>query len=131
MVKNSPANAKDAGSIPGSERSPEEGNDNQLQYACLENSTDREAWWATVHGDTKSETGLMTEHTREKKPLPKIREGKGGGAGGGGKGRRERESQTNNLFPRPNMKNTRCICYKQSSLLNHGNISYYCKKHYF
>ena len=58
MVKNSPANAGDAGSIPGSGRSPGEGNDNPLQYSCLENSMDRGAWWATVHGVTESQTQL-------------------------------------------------------------------------
>ena len=40
MVNNPPANAGDAGLIPGSERSPEEGNDNPLQYSCLENPMD-------------------------------------------------------------------------------------------
>ena len=39
-----PANAGDVGSVPGSERSPGEGNGNPLQYACLENPMDREAW---------------------------------------------------------------------------------------
>ena len=53
MVKNLPANTGDAGSIPESGRSPEEGNDNPLQYSCLENSMDREAWWATVYRVTK------------------------------------------------------------------------------
>jgi len=38
----------DAGSIPGSGRSPGEGHGNPLQYSCLENPMDREAWWATV-----------------------------------------------------------------------------------
>ena len=52
--KNPPANAGDMGSIPGSGRSSGEGNGNPLQYSCLENSTDRGAWWATVHGVTKS-----------------------------------------------------------------------------
>ena len=42
-------NAGDQGSIPGSERSPGEGNGNPLQYSCLENPTDRGTWWATVH----------------------------------------------------------------------------------
>ena len=53
VVKNLPANARDvrdAGSIPGLGRSPGEGNGNPLQYSCLENPKDREAWWATVHG---------------------------------------------------------------------------------
>ena len=53
VVKNLPANAGDVGSIPESERSPGEGNDNLLQYSCLENPMDREAWRATVHGVTK------------------------------------------------------------------------------
>ena len=56
VVKNLPANAGDAGSIPGSGRSPGEGNDNPLQYSCLENSMDREAWQATVRGVTNSQT---------------------------------------------------------------------------
>ena len=45
---------KDVDLIPGSERSPGEQNGNPLQYSCLENSMDRGAWWATVHGVTKS-----------------------------------------------------------------------------
>ena len=49
MVKNLPANAGDAGSVPGSERPPGEGNGNPVQYACLENPMDRGAWGATVH----------------------------------------------------------------------------------
>ena len=52
MVKNPPANAgdiRDAGSIPGSRRSPGGGRDNLLQYPCLENPMDREAWRVTVH----------------------------------------------------------------------------------
>ena len=47
------------GSIPGSERSPGEGNGNPLLYSCLENPMDRGAWWATVHGITKSRTQLI------------------------------------------------------------------------
>ena len=50
MVKNLSANAGDAGLIPGSRRSPGEGNGKPLQYSCLEKSMGREAWWATVHG---------------------------------------------------------------------------------
>ena len=53
VVKNTPANAVDTGSVPGSERSPEEGNGNPLQYSCLGNPMDRGAWWATVHGVPK------------------------------------------------------------------------------
>ena len=44
----------DPGSIPGSGRSPGEGNGNPLQYSCLENPMDGRAWWATVHGVAKS-----------------------------------------------------------------------------
>ena len=51
-------NAGDLGSIPGSGRSPGEGNGNPLQYSCLENPMDRGAWWATIHGVAKSWTGL-------------------------------------------------------------------------
>ena len=61
MVKNPPANAGDARdvtSILGSGRSPEGGNGNPLQYSCLENSMERAAWRATVHGVTKSRTWL-------------------------------------------------------------------------
>ena len=58
MVKNLPANAGDASSIPGSGRSPGEGNDNPLEYSCLENSMDRGAWQAIVHGVAKSWTRL-------------------------------------------------------------------------
>ena len=56
MVKNLPANAgdvKDAGSIPGSGRSPGGKKGNPLQYSCLKNLMDKEAWHATVHGVTK------------------------------------------------------------------------------
>ena len=57
VVKNPPANAGDLGSIPGSSRSPGEGNVNSLQDICLENPMDRGAWWVTVHGVTEeSET---------------------------------------------------------------------------
>ena len=47
---------RDVGSIPGSERSPRDGNGYPLQYSCLENSMDREAWQTTVHGVEKSQT---------------------------------------------------------------------------
>ena len=53
MVKNLSANAGDMGLIPGSGRSPGEGNGHLLQYSCLENPLDRGAWWATGHGVTK------------------------------------------------------------------------------
>ena len=51
--KESACNAGDPGSILGSGRSPGEGNGNPLQYSCLENPMDREAWWDTVHGGHK------------------------------------------------------------------------------
>ena len=57
VVKNPLANAGDArdtGSVSEVRRSPGVGNGNPLQYSCLENSIDRGAWWATVHGVTKS-----------------------------------------------------------------------------
>ena len=54
VVKNPPVNAGDVGSITGLGRSPGEGNGNPLQYSCLENPIDREAWQATVHGVTES-----------------------------------------------------------------------------
>ena len=53
MVKNLPANAgdtRDMGSIPELGRSPGGGNGNPLQFSCLENSMDRGAWWAKIHG---------------------------------------------------------------------------------
>ena len=50
-----PVNAGDAGLIRGLGRSPGEGNGNPLQYSCLGNPRDRGAWWATVHGVTKSQ----------------------------------------------------------------------------
>ena len=53
LVKNPPANAEDAGSIPRLGRSPGEGNGNLLQYSCLGNPMDRGAWRATTHGVTK------------------------------------------------------------------------------
>ena len=56
MVENSPANAGDADSIPGSGRSPGGGNGNPLQDSCLGNPTDRGAWWATVHGVSELDT---------------------------------------------------------------------------
>jgi len=61
VVKNSPASAGDVrimGLIPGSGRSPGEGNGSPLQYSCLENHIDRGVWWAAVHGVTKSWTLL-------------------------------------------------------------------------
>ena len=71
--KESPCNAGDMDSIPGLGRSPGGGHGNPLHYSCLENSMDREAWRATVHGVTKSQTlcvysvpstGCWTRQTR-------------------------------------------------------------------
>ena len=56
--KASACHAGDQGLIPGLGRSPGEGNGNPLQYSCLENPMDGGAWWATVHGVTKSRTRL-------------------------------------------------------------------------
>ena len=71
LVKNLPAHAwdiRDTGSIPGSGRLPREGDDNPLQYSCLENPMDRGAWGATVHKVAKSQTRLkwlsMCGHTQ-------------------------------------------------------------------
>ena len=68
VVKNPPANAGDileASSIPGLVRSSGRGHSNPLQYSCLENSMDRGAWQATVHGVAKSWTLLkrLSMHT--------------------------------------------------------------------
>ena len=65
VLKNLAANARDTrdkGLIPGWERSPGGGNGNPLQYSYLGSPMDRGAWWATVHGVTKSWTRL-TEYT--------------------------------------------------------------------
>ena len=58
MVKKSACNERDTGSILGLGKTPEERNTYPLQYSCLENSIDRETWWATVHGVTKSQIRL-------------------------------------------------------------------------
>ena len=67
VVKNLPANAGDLGDvgwIPGLGRSPGGRNGNPFQYSCLENPMDWGAWWATVHGVTKSQTRLSSSvHT--------------------------------------------------------------------
>ena len=56
--KDSACNAGDPGSIPGLGRSPGEGTGYEIQYSCLENPTDRGAWWATVHGGRKESDTL-------------------------------------------------------------------------
>ena len=64
VVKNLPANAgdvRDADLIPGSGRSPGEGNGNPLQYSYLENPMDRGAWQATVHGVARVGHNLATK----------------------------------------------------------------------
>ena len=68
VVKNLPASAGNVCSVPGSRRFPGKGNGKPLQFSCLENSMDRGAWWARVHGITKrAGHDLETEkqqHTR-------------------------------------------------------------------
>ena len=61
--KESACSARDPSSVPGSGRSPGEGDGNLLQYSCLENSMDRGAWQATVHRVAKSQTRLSDKHT--------------------------------------------------------------------
>ena len=65
MMKNPPVNAGDPGLIPGLGRSLEEGNDNSLQYSCLENPMDRGAWQAVAHRVAESDT---TERLSTKEP---------------------------------------------------------------
>ena len=60
--KESACNAEDPGSIPGSGRSPGEGNGYPLQYSCLESLTGRGAWQVTVQGVTKSEHLMHMKH---------------------------------------------------------------------
>ena len=69
VVKNPPVNVgdvRDASSIPGLGRSPEEGNGNPLQYSCRDNPRDRGTWWAAVHGIAKSWLD-MTEQLNHQK----------------------------------------------------------------
>ena len=63
MVKNLPSNEGDAASVPRLVRSPGEGHGNPLQYSCLGNPMDIEAWWVTVHQVEESNMTEETEHT--------------------------------------------------------------------
>ena len=63
-LEDSACSAGDLGLIPGLGRAPGEGNGNPLQYLCLENLKDREAWWATVHGITRVTHDLVTEQRK-------------------------------------------------------------------
>ena len=62
VVRHPPAIARDSGSIPGLGRSPGRANGNPFQYSCLENSVDRGAWHATVHGVARVRYDFMIEH---------------------------------------------------------------------
>ena len=61
VAKKYACNAEDLGSIPGSQRSPGEGNGNPLQYSCLENSMDRGTWRTTVYGVARVRYDLVTK----------------------------------------------------------------------
>ena len=63
VVKNSPANAGDMGSVTGLGISPGTGKGNPFQYSCLQNFMDRGGWRAAVHGVTKNQHNGVTEHT--------------------------------------------------------------------
>ena len=68
VVKNLPVNAGCQCLIPGSGKSPGEGNGNPLQYSCLGNPTDRGSWWVTVHGVTKGSDSIeMTKQQQQVK----------------------------------------------------------------
>ena len=65
MVKNPPATAGDAGSIPGLGRSPGEGNGNSLRFSCLGNPMDREAWQGTVWDKKRVGHDLATKQQHQ------------------------------------------------------------------
>ena len=65
VVKDPPASAGATGLIPGSGRSPGEENGNLLQYSCLEDPLDREAWWVTVHGVARVGHNLTTKQQQQ------------------------------------------------------------------
>ena len=69
VVKNPSANGGDVGLIPGSGRSPGEGNGNPLQHSCLGNLMDRGAWWVTVHGVASVRHDLGTKQQQQSKSL--------------------------------------------------------------
>ena len=78
VIKNTPANAgdiRDVGWIPGSGRSPGGGHGNPLQYACLENPMDREAWQVMVHRVSESDMTEATAHSTQEKQEGKERPG--------------------------------------------------------
>ena len=74
--KESAFDAGDLGSIPGSGTFPREGHGNPLQYSCLENSMDKGAWRATVHGVAKSQTQLGNEQLYFSKPKGWMKAGR-------------------------------------------------------
>ena len=74
VVKNLPANSgdvEDVGLIPGLGRSPGGGNGNPLQYFCLENPMDREAWWSMFMGSQRVRHNWVTEHEYNKQKYAK------------------------------------------------------------
>ena len=70
--KESTCNERDLSSIPGSGRSPGEGNGSPLQYSCLENSMDRGAWWACPWGHEESDTTEGRMHIHIYTPVPTV-----------------------------------------------------------
>ena len=77
MVINPPRNVGDRGSIPGPRRSPGEEQGNPLQSSCLENPTDREAWWAAVRRVSQSWTRLKRVRSHTCRGLRTRKAGKG------------------------------------------------------
>ena len=69
MVKNPPTMEETWVRILGWEDSPREGHGNPLQYSCLENPMDREAWQVTIHGVSKSQMQLSTAHSTNLGPV--------------------------------------------------------------
>ena len=105
MVKNLPTKVGDTGLIPGSGRPSGEGNGNPLQNSCLENSMDRGAWRAAVHGVTESRTRLSNYYCCHSVP---------GVQAGFRKGRRDRDQIANSHWiiekAREFQKNI-CFCF--------------------